>query len=78
METSFNVPPIKEGSSVKFPSIEVNPNYNPFSADKKINVKENLNLIKNNFQNHMLGSENSIEQNYLMKVLIYLQLGIGI
>jgi len=76
LETSFNVPPLKEGSSVKFPSIEVNPNYNPFSADKKTNVKENLDLIKNNFQNNMLGSENSTEQNLFEEgSYLFLQLG---
>ena len=61
---------------VKFPSIEVNPNYNPFSEDKKTNVKENLDLIKNNFQNHMLGSENSTEQNLFEEgSYLFLQLG---
>ena len=62
LETSFNIPHLKEGSSIKFPSIEVNPNYNPFSTDKKINVRENLDLIKNNFQNQTSSSENLMEQ----------------
>jgi len=62
LETSFNIPPLKEGSSIKFPSIDVNPNYNPFQIDKKIDVKENLDLIKNNFQKELVSSENLLEQ----------------
>ena len=68
LETSFEVPPLKSGSKIKFPTINVNPNYNPFEREK-YSCKENINLIKNNF---FEATDNLLEQNEnLMKVLTY-------
>jgi DNA mismatch repair protein MutL len=33
-ETSFNVPPLKEGQAIVHPVIKVNPGFNPFETDK--------------------------------------------
>ncbi|MGB1102729.1 MAG: DNA mismatch repair endonuclease MutL [Crocinitomicaceae bacterium] len=34
-ETSFNIPALKKGESVKIPEISVDPNYNPFKSTQK-------------------------------------------
>lgn len=34
-ENSFNVPALKKGESVQMPNIEVDPNFNPFMAERK-------------------------------------------
>ena len=34
-ENSFNVPTLKKGESVQMPSIQVDPNFNPFESEKK-------------------------------------------
>lgn len=34
-ESTFDVPPLKEGESIQVPQIKVNPDYNPFNSEKK-------------------------------------------
>ena len=72
LETSFEVPPLKSGSKIKFPTINVNPNYNPFEREKNIAVQENINLIKNNFEatDNLLDQDENQRNSYLL-----LQLG---
>jgi DNA mismatch repair protein MutL len=45
-ETSFNVPPLKEGQTIVQPTIKVNPGFNPFETNKESSInsfkKKNL------------------------------------
>lgn len=72
LETSFDLPPLKSDSEIKFPTINVNPNYNPFKRQKPLDVQENINLIKNNFEasNNLLKQDQNQRNSYLL-----LQLG---
>jgi len=72
LETSFDVTPLKEGSTVKFPSISVDPNYNPFQKEKKLDIKENINLLQNNFKpfDNLPNQDDFSDNSYL-----FLQLG---
>ena len=72
LETTFDLPPLKSGSEIKFPTINVNPNYNPFKNEKPLDVIENINLIKNNFEssNKLVKQEEKQVNSYL-----FLQLG---
>ena len=72
LETSFDVTPLKEGSTVKFPSISVDPNYNPFQKEKKLDIEENINLLQNNFKpfDDFPNQEDFSDNSYL-----FLQLG---
>ena len=72
LETSFDVTPLKEGSTVKFPSISVDPNYNPFQKEKKLDIKENINLLQNNFKpfDNLSNQDDFSDNSYL-----FLQLG---
>jgi DNA mismatch repair protein MutL len=72
LETSFDVTPLKEGSTVKFPSISVDPNYNPFQKENKLDIKENINLLQNNFKpfDNLPNQDDFSDNSYL-----FLQLG---
>lgn len=72
LETTFDLPPLKSGSEIKFPTINVNPNYNPFKNEKPLDIIENINLIKNNFEssNKLVKQEQKQVNSYL-----FLQLG---
>ncbi len=49
-ESSFQVPPLKKGEAIKPPTINVNPNYNPFekvsSKEKQEAIANSLDMIK--------------------------------
>ncbi len=49
-ESSFQIPPLKKGEAIKPPTINVNPNYNPFqktsSTDKQEAISNSLDMIK--------------------------------
>lgn len=44
IETSFDVPPLKKGETVKQPGITINPSYNPFDKLKKETMEAPLSL----------------------------------
>ena len=49
-ESSFQVPPLKKGEAIKPPSININPNYNPFektsSKERQAAVANSLDMMK--------------------------------
>ena len=73
LETTFDLPPLKSGSEIKFPTINVNPNYNPFKNEKPLDIIENINLIKNNFE-----SSNKLVKQEQKQVNSYLFLQFGL
>jgi DNA mismatch repair protein MutL len=52
-ETSFDLPPLKMGNPVNSPKIKVNTDYNPFKPKPIVNIEENLDLLRNNFQSDL-------------------------
>lgn len=68
-ESSFDLPPIKAGTTISAPTIKVNPDYNPFQKQNTNRVDENLNLLKSNFQTELnqletVEKENTSEYNF--------------
>ena len=53
-ETSFNVPPLKEGQTIVQPTIKVNPGFNPFETNKEssINSFKKKNLSQQHYVRH--------------------------
>ena len=67
-ETSFDLPPIQDGKPISSPTIKVNTDYNPFKQKPIINVQENLDLIRNNFQSELNQiDEFGSEENHSLK-----------
>ena len=44
-ETSFNIPPLKDGENIQPPSIKINPHYNPFNSQSNKNPQAIENSI---------------------------------
>lgn len=67
-ETSFDLPPIQDEKPISSPTIKVNTDYNPFKQKPIINVQENLDLIRNNFQSELNQiDEFGSEENHSLK-----------
>ena len=73
-ETSFNIPPLKQGQTIAEPVIKVNPGFNPFEMDKgspvnsftKKNISQqqlsaNLDFLDQNNSPHVKSSDNITE-----------------
>ena len=62
-ESSFDLPPIKAGTTISAPTIKVNPDYNPFQKQNTDRVEENLDLLKSNFQTELIQLETGDREN---------------
>ena len=60
-ETSFNVPPLKEGQTIMQPVIKVNPGFNPFETNKESSI--NSFKKKNNSQQQLTANLDFLDQN---------------
>ena len=65
-ETSFNVPPLKEGQTIVQPEIKVNPGFNPFETNKESSI--NSFKKKNISQQQLSANLDFLDQNKLQNV----------
>ena len=66
-ETSFNVPPIKVGTPLKVPNIKINHDFNPFQNNTDLNVEQNIELLRRNFQSELNDLDNVNNKNKIFE-----------
>lgn len=66
-ETSFNVPPIKVGTPLKVPNIKINHDFNPFQNNTDLNVEQNIELLRKNFQSELNDLDNFNNKNKIFE-----------
>ena len=66
-ETSFNVPPIKVGTPLKVPNIKINHDFNPFHNNTDLNVEQNIELLRKNFQSELNDLDNFNNKNKIFE-----------